>query len=68
VFGLARLNANGSLDSTFGSGGIVTTGFPGSANMSSLLVETNGDIVAVGSVFNRSTSVESIAIARYQGQ
>jgi len=68
VFGLARLNANGSLDSTFGSGGIVTTGFPGSANMSSLLVETNGDIVAVGSVFNRSTSVESIGIARYLGQ
>jgi hypothetical protein len=67
VFGLARLNANGTLDSTFGSGGIVTTGFFGSANMSSLLIETNGDIVAVGGVFDPSTGVESIAIARYLG-
>jgi uncharacterized delta-60 repeat protein len=65
MFGLARLNADGTLDSTFGIGGIVTTAFSGSAGITSLLIETNGDIVAVGGVFDRSTGVESIALARY---
>jgi uncharacterized delta-60 repeat protein len=65
MFGLARLNANGTLDSTFGSGGVVTTALAGSAGITSLLIETNGDIVAVGGVFDRSTGVESIALARY---
>jgi uncharacterized delta-60 repeat protein len=68
VFGLARLNASGTLDSTFGSGGRVTTAFSGNAGINSLLIETNGDIVAVGGVFNPSTGVGSVALARYLGQ
>jgi uncharacterized delta-60 repeat protein len=52
---LARYTLSGSLDTTFGSGGIVT--FPGS--VSSLLVQTNGQIVAVGSENG------SWALARY---
>jgi hypothetical protein len=41
--GLARLDANGDLDTTFGSGGTVI--FDNSVN--TLLIEANGDIVAV---------------------
>jgi hypothetical protein len=41
--GLARLDANGDLDTTFGSGGTVI--FDNS--VSALLIEANGDIVAV---------------------
>jgi uncharacterized delta-60 repeat protein len=67
LFGLARLNANGTLDSTFGNGGRVTTAFTGNAGINSLLIEANGDIVAIGGVFNPSTGVGSIALARYLG-
>jgi uncharacterized delta-60 repeat protein len=54
--GLARLNANGELDTTFGSGGTVTTDNP----VTGVLVQANGNIVAVESV-----STDGIALARY---
>jgi hypothetical protein len=65
LFGLARLNANGTLDSTFGSGGSITTALTGNAGIKRLLVEANGDIVAVGGVFSPSTRVGSVALAQY---
>jgi uncharacterized delta-60 repeat protein len=40
----ARLNTDGTLDTTFGIGGVVAT-----ASLASLLVQTDGNIVAVGS-------------------
>jgi uncharacterized delta-60 repeat protein len=54
--GLARLNTNGELDTTFGSGGTVTTDNP----VTGVLVQANGNIVAVESV-----STDGIALARY---
>jgi hypothetical protein len=67
VFGLARLDSNGSLDTTFGAGGTVTTSFQNDDTIEAVLIQTNGDIVAVGLTTNRSTAVGSLALARYLG-
>jgi uncharacterized delta-60 repeat protein len=50
---LVRLDANGSLDSGFGNGGIATARFDGDSTLSALALEPGGKIVATGS---RSTS------------
>jgi hypothetical protein len=80
---LPRFNPNGSPDSVFGSNGTVltpgkgpssvallskaTTVLSGNAGINSLLIEANGDILAIGGVFNPSTGVESVALTRYLG-
>src|SRR5262245_1847419 len=53
AFGLARYNADGSLDSTFGAGGLVTNSFfPGATIVAgdSVAIQSDGNIVAVGRV------------------
>jgi len=45
-FGLARLNTDGELDTTFGSGGMVETA--AGASLDGLLIQTDGKIVAIG--------------------
>jgi uncharacterized delta-60 repeat protein len=52
--GLARLNSNGQLDATFGSGGSLAT-----FHVTGLLIQTDGKIVAIGS------SGADLALARY---
>ena len=48
-FALARYNANGSLDSSFGEMGIVTTDFTGEDDeIGAITVQTDGRIIAVG--------------------
>ncbi|MBK8465040.1 MAG: InlB B-repeat-containing protein [Chloracidobacterium sp.] len=47
-FALVRYNANGSLDSSFGNGGKVTTSILGSAICLSLALQADGKIVAAG--------------------
>jgi uncharacterized delta-60 repeat protein len=48
-FALARYNADGSLDATFASGGILTTDFGlGSGFGGALVIQPNGKIVAAG--------------------
>ncbi len=61
VFGLARLNANGSLDSTFGIGGVVTTSLLNDDTVQKILVQSDGKIVAVGSAGS------AVALVRYLG-
>jgi len=65
VFALARVNADGELDTTFGSNGTVTTVLSGNAGVNSVLVEANGDIVAIGGVFDKSTEIGNLVLARY---
>jgi uncharacterized delta-60 repeat protein len=61
VFGLARYNSDGSLDTSFGTGGKVTTAFPeNGAGISSLALQPDGRIVAVG-----DDNADSFALARY---
>jgi len=67
VFGLARLDTNGSLDTTFGSTGVLTTSFQGDDGATAVLIQPNGDIVAAGFSENNTTGVTDIALARYIG-
>jgi uncharacterized delta-60 repeat protein len=45
---IERLNSDGSLDSSFGTGGIVVGGSPGSQGLANVVVQTNGKLVALG--------------------
>lgn len=70
VFALARYNPNGILDSSFGQDGVVVTDFndefPGGdeSYLQSVLVQSDGKIVAGGAFFDGSTTT-SFALARY---
>lgn len=64
-FGLARYNTDGTLDTSFGGGGtgFNVTSFGGNtANMTSLAIDSNGDIVGGGW---EGSSGSSLAVARY---
>ena len=63
-FALARYEANGNLDTSFGSGGKVTTDFGGDNDgASALAIQTDGKIVAAGTA---SVGVGvNFALARY---
>jgi uncharacterized delta-60 repeat protein len=64
-FALARYNPDGSLDSSFGNGGRVTTDFFGSIDQAlALLLQPDGKLVAVGFATNPSTLYD-FALARY---
>lgn len=66
-FGLARYNSDGSLDSTFGNSGKVTTDFFGLRDdLQAIAVQPDGRIVAAG--LTQTTPAEfsfDIALARY---
>jgi uncharacterized delta-60 repeat protein len=63
-FALVRYNANGSLDSTFGKGGIVTTN-PTRYNdtLRAVALQPDGKIVVAGSTYNQGVS--QFGVARY---
>jgi uncharacterized delta-60 repeat protein len=65
-FALTRYNANGTVDNTFGSSGIVTTplGNPNAYGIS-LALQTDGKIVVAGRA-DGTTNVD-FAVARYNG-
>jgi uncharacterized delta-60 repeat protein len=64
-FAVARYNRDGSLDTSFGAGGKVTTQFFGESieSANDVAIQENGKIVAVGSAF--SAFDPSYALARY---
>jgi uncharacterized delta-60 repeat protein len=66
-FGVARYNANGSLDTAFGTGGLVTTSFgaPATAIAAGVVVQPDGKVVVAGSVTNEVTLRSDIALVRY---
>ena len=64
-FALARYNPDGSLDTTFGNGGTVTTDFFGNEDdVFSVLIQPDGKIIAVGSA-NSPVNYYDFAAARY---
>jgi uncharacterized delta-60 repeat protein len=66
-FALARYNANGTLDGSFGSSGKVTTDFNGNVDEShALAIQSDGRIVAAGSAYNADGTTNDFALARYQ--
>jgi uncharacterized delta-60 repeat protein len=67
LFGAARLDTSGSLDSSFGTAGVLTTSFQGDDGATAVLIQPNGDIVAIGFSEDNTTGVTDIALARYLG-
>ncbi|MGB8367535.1 MAG: hypothetical protein WCD44_04210 [Candidatus Babeliales bacterium] len=64
-FALARYNTDGSLDSTFGIGGLVVTDFSGSDDgAEAVAIQKDGKIVAVGESENVGGTFD-FALARY---
>jgi uncharacterized delta-60 repeat protein len=59
-FGVARYNGNGSLDTTFGTGGTVTTDFGDFDSAAAALIQPDGKIVTVG-----DTKLNVAAVVRY---
>jgi len=64
LFALARLNPNGSLDSTFGNGGVTTTSVGGGESVNVLLLQPDGKYIAIGTANNFS----NVALVRFLGQ
>ncbi|HYV13559.1 MAG TPA: hypothetical protein VE980_21825 [Pyrinomonadaceae bacterium] len=56
----------GNLDPTFGTGGTVRTDFAGNIDQANAVaIQSNGQIVAAGSSFSNSKTVEDFIVARY---
>ena len=64
-FGLVRYNPDGSLDTSFGTDGTVTTAIGPFAGANALVLQPDGKLVAVGFSHNGSTSEAEFALARY---
>jgi uncharacterized delta-60 repeat protein len=68
-FKVVRYNSNGSLDTSFGDGGIVTTTFPEGSYAFDVALQNDGKIIAAGTVFVDFNPGESsntdFALARY---
>src|SRR6266566_6132870 len=68
-FKVVRYNPNGSLDTSFGDGGIVTTTFPEGSYAFDVALQADGKIIAAGTVFvdfiPGDQSDTDFALARY---
>jgi uncharacterized delta-60 repeat protein len=64
-FALARYNANGTLDTGFGTGGIVTTSIGSNNDYANALIQSDGRIVVAGRSFNSSSNKYDFALVRY---
>lgn len=69
-FLVARLNANGRPDRSFGGAGVVTTDFGGVDTPWAMTLQPNGDVLAAGGTGDQlgSQGVRMVAIARYLGR
>jgi uncharacterized delta-60 repeat protein len=65
LFGLARVNPDGTLDTGFGRGGVLTTTFNGGEGVQAVLIQPDGKIIAAGFSDNNTTGQSFIALARY---
>jgi uncharacterized delta-60 repeat protein len=65
-FETVRVTAEGELDTSFGSGGQVSTGFPVNSGSSAVAIQDDGQILVVGSTSEScSMSWNRYALARY---
>lgn len=63
---LARLNSDGSLDTTFGNGGTVIAPFSTTDSLEAVAIQTDGKIVVVGSAAATSgNNGTDVLVARY---
>ena len=67
-FALARYNADGSLDASFGADGLVTTDFAGGADLgNAAAIQNDGKVIVAGAAFTSSRTGLDVAVARYAG-
>jgi len=66
-FGLARYNIDGSLDTSFGSGGKATTSLGPLSQAFDLVLQSDGKLIAGGSVIGSLSSGFDFALARFFG-
>lgn len=66
-FGVARYDTNGTLDATFGIGGLVSTNFTDTDIAEAVAIQPDCKIVAVGYTAPENTTNADFAIARYDG-
>jgi uncharacterized delta-60 repeat protein len=64
-FALVRYNANGTLDTSFGRGGSVTTPIGPNAGAAALAIQQDGKLLAAGSSSNNDGSHGVFALVRY---
>jgi uncharacterized delta-60 repeat protein len=65
-FGLARYTTDGALDAGFGTGGKQTTDFFGGQDVASTIaIQSDGKIIALGEAYNNTTRNSDFALARY---
>lgn len=65
-FGLVRLNSDGSLDTTFGSGGKVTTDLSGNYDSASrMALRSDGKILVSGDSESSASGGPEVAVVRY---
>ncbi len=66
-FVVARYDANGALDTTFGSAhtGLVLTDFGGSDAARALAIQSDGKILAAGQTISQATNLGDFALVRY---
>jgi len=62
-FGIVRLTANGNMDTTFGNNGIVTANFGGDDDADSIIVQSTGQIIVIGT--SLTASAANTAVAAY---
>ncbi len=65
LFGVARVNPDGTLDAGFGSGGVLTTTINGNEAVQAVLIQPDGKIIAVGNSADNATGQSFIVLARY---
>ena len=66
AFALVRYNPDGSLDTSFGVGGKVTTGRPGETNEAGgMVVQPDGKIVVIGGRDTRPLAFSDFLVVRY---
>src|SRR5262249_26498564 len=63
-FAVERLSADGTPDTSFGSGGLVVTPLPGIVKADSVTIQADGEIVVAGAQGNSGTS-GNFVVARY---
>jgi uncharacterized delta-60 repeat protein len=64
-FSVVRLNADGSLDTTFGTAGVASTPFAGNALTGGLTLAGDGSILVAGAVLVDQGQPDEVALVRY---
>ena len=60
-FGLVRLNSDGSVDGSFGAGGLATADFGGDDDADSIIVQSTGPVIVIGTTLKSGTAQTAVA-------